>query len=72
MSGEARPFEEKSEKLADLIRKSIVLEADMADVMRIANELHAHLDRNIDTAKAIRAEAEEFIEDFERPRDING
>lgn len=62
---EARPFEEKAEKLADLLRKAMVLESDMADIMKIANELKYKLDRNIDKAKAIRKEAEEFIEDFE-------
>lgn len=66
MAGEPRPFEKKQEKVADLLRKAMVLESDMADVMRVANELKYKLDRNIDKAKAIRKEAEEFIEDFEK------
>lgn len=71
MDSNERPFEEKQEKFQDLIRRSIVLEADMADVVRIANELQAKLGRNIKKAQDIKQEAEEFVEDFERPRDIN-
>lgn len=66
MGDGVRPFEENQEKIADLLRKAMVLESDMADVMRVANELQYKLERNIERAKAIRKEAEEFIEDFEK------
>ena len=71
MAGEARPFEEKQEKLQDLLRRAICLEADMADVIKKFGELKERIDKANERAKVIRAEAEEFVEDFERPSAIS-
>lgn len=70
MAGESRPFEEKQEKLQGLLRRAICLEADMADIIKKSGELRDRIDKNVIRAKAIRSEAEEFVDDFERPKDI--
>ena len=71
MAGEPRPFEKKQEKLQDLLRRAICLEADMADVIKKLGELKERIDKANERAKVIRAEAEEFVEDFERPSAIS-
>ncbi len=66
MVGEARPFEEKQDKLQGLLRRALCLESDMADIVKKGGELKDRIDKNLERAKAIRQEAEEFVEDFEK------
>ncbi len=67
MVGEPRPFEVKQEKLQDLLRRALCLESDMTDIVKKGGELKDRIDKNIERAKAISTEAEEFVEDFEKP-----
>ena len=71
MSGEPRPFEQKQEKLQGLLRRALCLESDMADIVKNGGELKDRIHKNVERAKVIRTEAEEFVEDFEKPEANN-